>query len=241
MTTIELVDIKVIDNNNKSLTILKLSTQTSKLLKRLNPIAVLPLKLPMIVEPKPYSDNNLGGFLLNDIEYDESLISKKIGYDIPSTVEDNNFYNTINNLMKIPFKINVNLLNYLVNNNHIHKLLIDYEHEFTNIKRNKIQEREYQQFLSKKSLQQYIILIAQIFSSIPELYFPLKLDNRGRMYPNTAFFHYQSSELAKSLILFAKPNKIRRSDHTSIEYLKAYGANCFGNGLNRKSYDKKLK
>lgn len=78
--------------------------------------------------------------------------------------------------MATPFKINKELLNHLVDFNHIYKLLIDpdFQHEFANISRNKHQEKEYQRFLSKKLLEEYIIKIAQTFFSVPEIFFPIR-------------------------------------------------------------------
>jgi len=243
MSSCGILDIKVYNNYDNSMVIVRISDQLEKILKKQNPIAVLPMNLPMIVEPKNYSKAELGGYLLNNQEYTESLIGTKIGYDIPSDIENNNIiYDSINSMMKTPFKVNKDLLNYLLKYNTKHKLLISsyYNHEFADIKRNKSQEKEYQRFLSKKMLEKYIILIAHIYSNVPEIYFPLRLDQRGRIYPITAYFHYQSSELARSLLLFARPDIIKRNDQTAIEYLKAYGATCYGNGLNRKSYTKRL-
>lgn len=243
MVTCDVLNIKVHDSYNSSLAILKLSNELEKIVNKQNPIAIFPMNLPMIVPGNEYSDNKLGGFLLNNFEYAEPLISYKHGYSIPSVIEEENIiYNTINSMMKTPFKVNKDLLNYLLKNNHIHKLLInsDYKHEFADIKRTKRQEKEYQEFLSKKTLEKYILLIANIYSNVPEIYYPIKLDNRGRLYPNVAYFHFQGSELAKALILFARPDIIKRSDSNAIEYLKAYGASCYGNGLNRKSYTKRL-
>jgi DNA-directed RNA polymerase, mitochondrial len=244
MTTSNMLEIKVINNSyDNSISVLRLTDEVSKLLDRKNPIISLPINLPMIVKPKPYSENDLGGYLLNDIEYDENLIRGKLGYNIPSTIQDENIiYFVVNKMMETPFKVNKELLNYLIEYNHIHKLLInpDYKHEFSDIKRNKSQEIEYQKFISKKLLEEYIIKIAQTYSNVPEIFFPIKLDNRGRLYPIPAYFHYQASELAKALILFARPDKLKRSDKDAIEYLKAYGGSCYGNGLNRKSYEKRL-
>lgn len=243
MVTCGVIEVKVKDSYGNSLVILTLSDELDKLIKNKNPISVLPMNLPMIVPPKNYSNKQLGGYLLNDVEYDEDLIGHKLGYDIPSVIEDDNIiYDSINNMMRTPFKVNKDLLNYLLKNNHKHKLLISsyYKHEFADIKRNRRQEREYKEFLSNKSLEKYILLIAHIYSNVPEIYFPLKLDQRGRLYPSVSYFHYQASELAKALILFARSDTIKRNEREAIEYLKTYGATCFGNGLDRKSYTKRL-
>jgi len=231
-------------NTDSDLTILKLTEEVDKLVEKKNSLAVLPMDLPMIVEPKDFTKKEIGGYLLNDLEYDDQLIGNKIGYKNNSIIDDNNIiYNSVNNIMKTPFKVNKVLLDYLLKNNEVHKLLVnsDYIHKFSLLeKRTKIQEKEYQRFLSKNMLEKYVLLIADLFSNIPEIFFPLKMDQRGRIYPRTSFFHYQGSELAKALILFARPDIIKRSDLEAIEYLKAYGASCFGNGLNRKSYTKRV-
>jgi DNA-directed RNA polymerase len=56
----------------------------------------------------------------------------------------------------------------------------------------------------------------------------------------TNYFNYQSDELAKALILFSKPDLICRGESEGIEYYKAHGVNCYGNGFEQKSYEKKL-
>ena len=243
MVTCNMVSIKIVKRQDSSLAILKITDEISALLGRKNSVVTIPMNLPMIVKPKPYSEEDLGGYLLNGVEYDQPLFTKKIGYANNSEIDDDSIiYSVINNMMETPFKVNKDLLNYLLNYNHIHKLLInpEYVHKFADIKRNKYQEKEYQKFMSEKILQEYIIKIAYTYSNMPEIYFPIKLDNRGRLYPISPYFHYQGSELAKALLLFAKADIIKRNDTEAIEYLKAYGATCFGNGLNRKSYSKRL-
>jgi DNA-directed RNA polymerase len=55
------------------------------------------------------------------------------------------------------------------------------------------------------------------------------------MYCISEYLNYQSTELAKSLLLFSKPEKIYKTDEKALKFLKAYGANCFGNKLDKKA------
>lgn len=66
------------------------------------------------------------------------------------------------------------------------------------------------------------------------------MDFRGRIYPRVTYLNYQGSQLAKSLLLFAYPGSIKRNNIKAIEYLKSYGAACFGHGLDKKSYKERL-
>lgn len=120
------------------------------------------------------------------------------------------------------FKVNKDLLTYLLEENSVHKLLIDQQsiHELDNIEfRNKTQEKKiYQEFLSLKIHEGYIIEIAKTYVDVPSIYFPIKLDNRGRLYTTSVYFNYQGSELAKALILFSCPDIIQRGDAAAIEF-----------------------
>ena len=90
-------------------------------------------------------------------------------------------------------------------------------------------------FLSKKVLQENILGLAKMFSNIHEFFIPVRLDFRGRMYCISEYLNYQAGQLAKSLLLFSNPEKILKSNIKAINYLKAFGANCFGNKLDKKS------
>jgi hypothetical protein len=71
--------LKILRNGN-SVTNLNMVLPDPRVVKYLAPIAryVLPLKLPMIVKPKPYDkDKTLGGYLLNDVSNVTDFIIKK--------------------------------------------------------------------------------------------------------------------------------------------------------------------
>ena len=64
----------------------------------------------MIVEPKEYTFDEVGGYLTND---EDDLIIPKIAYKNMTKINDSQLLYTINNMAKIPFKINMAMLNYL--------------------------------------------------------------------------------------------------------------------------------
>lgn len=178
---LDIVDNKILPNKDKQ------------------PIINLPTKLPMICEPKSYTKSNLGGYLLNDIKFTENLFIEKKAYGINSVLFDNNnniIYDLINKISKTPFKINVTLLDYLINNGYKYDLLIDptIKHKYADIeKRTKHQQTKYASHNSKIILQETIIGIAQFYSKYSKIYFPVRLDQRGRIYCSPNFINYQSN------------------------------------------------
>ncbi len=73
-----------------------------------------------------------------------------------------------------------------------------------------------------------ILSLATIFKNVPHFYIPVRIDNRGRIYCMADYLNYQGIELAKSLLLFSKGDRILKCEYESINFLKIFGANCFG-------------
>ncbi len=58
---------------------------------------------------------------------------------------------------------------------------------------------------------------------------------------SSQYLTYQSNELAKSLLLFSRSEKLYKNNVIGINYFKAYGANCFGHKLDKKSWVDRVK
>lgn len=204
----------------------------------------IPTKLPMVVKPKPYSNNISGGYFLNNYKYHEDLFIEKRGYGIKSKLSENTkIYDMINKINGTPFMVNHSVLNFLLEKGYKLNLLIDTsdKHKFSDIeKKTKYQESVPKSYNSKVILQENILAISLFFSKFSQIYFPVRLDQRGRLYCSPNFFNYQSNELSKALLLFANPGIIRKDDLQSIIYLKAYGANCFSDKVSKNSTSAKL-
>ena len=94
--------------------------------------------------------------------------------------------------------------------------------------------------MSKYVLEFNILNIANIYKNLYRIYFPVRLDNRGRVYCVPDYFNYQSNDLSKSLLLFSNESTIDKDNKNQVNYLYIYGANCYGNGLDKKSYVKRI-
>jgi hypothetical protein len=212
----------------------------------LNKVKHLPSRIPMIVKPKPYNrkeingkvKETLGGYLLNDELISDKIIISNWELRDPSLIKEPNVvYELVNNVNSVGFKVNTELLDFI--NLYGNKLgLLPYDVRLDD-KVNKFTEKEYEElesFRSKYELQENILGLAKVFSDIPEFYLPVRLDFRGRMNCVSQYFNYQSTELAKSLLLFSKCEKLMKNDSTGINYFKAYGGSCFGNKIDKLSW-----
>lgn len=114
-----------------------------------------PLRLPMLVEPKPYDKGVLGGYLLNDVNYrQEIFISKSNVKEKPIIKDKNVIYHMVNNVGSTPYKINMELFHYISTNKH--GLLLDPTKPIIieNIeKKSKVQKAKYSSHISKLNLQ----------------------------------------------------------------------------------------
>jgi DNA-directed RNA polymerase len=197
----------------------------------------------MIVKPKIFkkekeniTDNIeiLGGYLLNDELYQENIIIHNSRLNKNSLILDKNIiYDTINNLSSVGYKINKDVYNFIIeNNDKFNFTLINTTHHLEN-KKEKLGKRQLNEltsfFQSKRFVDESILNITNIFINVDEIFIPTRIDYRGRIYCNTNYLNYQSSELAKSLLMFSKGEKIDIMNKESINYLKIFGANCFGN------------
>ena len=224
----------------------------------------VPTKLPMIVEPKQYKlvDNKiiLGGFLKNDISYVENLFIDKVGYKYTTKLKkDNDIIDLINGVSRVPYKINKETLEFIQLYGVEKGIIISVDQSKYNtvkttpnnesnkfvykpyIKRSKKLDKQLRSVQSSIYMQTNILNIAELYSLVDKIYFPVRLDQRTRLYCSTEYLNYQSTDLAKGLLLFAKPGFIYKDDIDSINYLKSYGATLFDSVLDKKSLNYKVK
>lgn len=60
------------------------------------------------------------------------------------------------------------------------------------------------------------------------------------MYCTTEYLNYQGLELAKGILKFKKSELVHLTDKEAINYLKIFGANSYGNKLNKKSFNDRI-
>lgn len=211
-------------------------------------IKPLPRRLPMIVRPKLWERKKseqgireiLGGYLLNDEKYVRPLLIPKWNFGKPTLINDENLvYDLVNNVNSVGYKVNKDVMEFIGSYGLEFDLVIStaYIHPLSlKPKLTKAKYVELTSFLSQRDLQESILILAELYSTKHEFFIPTNLDFRGRLYCVSEYLNYQSTELAKALLLFSKGEKLYKSDKVSINYLKAYGANCYGNKLDKMSW-----
>lgn len=70
------------------------------------------------------------------------------------------------------------------------------------------------------------LMVAEMFESEDEVYFPHQLDFRGRAYAIPMFLNPQGADLSRGLLTFA--NGVAINDEDSRSWLAIHGSNCYG-------------
>lgn len=194
-------------------------------------------------EDGDFKINKYGGYIKN-IENRESFIHKSyknVGF---IKLSNKSIINTINYLQKVEYIINKDVINTITDclqDGSLESYLYLNYHPRTDQLSNLKAEKDYYkigQILKYNSIcynNRSILTNALILKDNNEIYFPLFIDWRGRIYSKTSSFSYQGSDLSKSLFLFKKGETINQE---GVNKLKLYAANCYG--IKRLSNEKLL-
>lgn len=215
---------KQLTNTGKSSTRQDFIIKHSKMINSQLPVKYTPFNLPMIVPPKYFGPDKLGGYLLNDVREVTNMIKSRQAYKVDSPVyEENKLYFLINNASKIPFKVNKELLEFVLSDEGNFLLM-----QSSQLKKYeeapyiyKYKKDKYASLNSKFINIDYILNIDDIYKDFNAIYFTVKLDTRGTLYTQPAYLNYQSSHLAKALLLFSVPGRIHKSDLDCVDYMKS--------------------
>ena len=192
-------------------------------------------QLPMIVKPRAVLENGLYFPYIrpesNVLNLNETKVIKG-KYDQRYKTEGSDlFYNSINYLNSIKFKINIPMLTFVLeewekDNSILFKGYNKYKEISINDSKNIKQEKEKHNALHHLYLN--IINIAFLFRD-QVFYLPVFSDFRGRLYTLSNYLSYQGNDLARSLLLFDSTEVLNDKGY---EYLNVYFSNLAG-------YDKK--
>ena len=236
--------------------IIRIVDSVRKIIITDNKVLTVPTKLPMITKPKPYTleENGnvslgLGGYLNNDIVFTIGLFIDKIGYKYTTKIMvKNNIINLINGVSSVPYKINTETLQFItligiskgivedINNRDVKDFNLNPYKKIPNKINNNLRSK-----LSVIQLENYILNIAEAYKSVANIYFPVRLDQRTRLYCLTDLYNYQSNDLAKSWLSFSNCATIYKHDTEAINYLKSYGGWLFDSNMTRKSINTRVK
>jgi DNA-directed RNA polymerase len=197
--------------------------------------------LPMVTMPKEADINgNYYPYLLNNtnvLGLEECKVIKGKFDQRYKTSGSEQFYEGINSMNKIKFKINIEMLRFVLNEWYnedsiffkgYNKIKEIYENDSTAIKKDKLKHN------SVYSLYYNIIYIAELFKD-QTFYLPVYADFRGRIYTLSNYLSYQGNDLARSLLLFDTEEYLNSE---GLEYLRIYFTNL--SGFDKLSWNERL-
>lgn len=181
----------------------------------------------MLCQPNNWSDKEYGGYLNNNIEKN-NLISG-LGVNNDHTIQNlEKLYNAVNYLNSIKFRINTEVLDFIIENKE--KVFNNYYQSEGIQNKNKIDDNILRDVVTLE--------IAKTFYDVT-FYLNTYADWRGRLYTHSHYLSYQGSDLSLALIQFEEGQIISKS---GLYFFKVYGANLHDeNKISRASYKDRIK
>jgi len=218
-------------------------TMTSEFIHKVSISSIKVTQLPMLILPRcPNEDGKYFPYILPEISHIynsfDTIIKNK--YDNKFITEgQENIVDTINYLNKIKFRINNDVLDYIVNewNDGNSKL-------FNGLNAPKVDDKKLnskERLLIVSHNSQYWnmrnILNLAILYRYTSFYLPTFADFRGRMYPLCTHLSYQGSDISRSLLMF-DPIYKEELNEEGLHYLEVYLANLIG--VSGKTWNEKI-
>ncbi len=220
-----------------------------------NKLEVLePFFLPMVAEPKPWTDIFEGGYLSPYLKRNKVIKNNNKAY-LRKLKEygTNRVFEALNTIQNTKWQINNEVLDVV-------KLLWQEGKEVAGLpnredtpvpdypfpnqtKDTVLNEREKSAVIKWKAdtyeihkknvatrsiriLTSQLLRIAEQFKGYEQIYFPYQMDFRGRIYPIPVLLHPQGSDLSKGLLRFARGKPITTKE--AEDWFFIHGANMFG-------------
>ncbi len=176
-------------------------------------------QFPMICEPRKFDiekpENSYFPYLsatLNTLYIDNGRVLKSKFDQINQTEGSNVFYKAVEYLNSVRFKINNQMLNYVIEEwNNSDSYLFNGRNKIKQINSDDkpLLKKEKIAHNSKFQLYSNIINIAMLYRN-QVLYFPVFGDFRGRLYTLSNYLSFQGNDLSRSLLLFDEDQNITK-------------------------------
>ena len=181
-------------NINKNLVLKKEIKE--KIKNIINAEKVVKYKLPLIEKPLEWGPDfkDFGGW--HNKELQKALVKQNVNDGHELEINYKILYPVINKLQSIEYEINLEFLNFVLENkDKIYEVLL-IDHQIGSVSYNTLKE-------------QYDITlnIAVYMCKYDKFYFTYSFDYRGRLYVEQEYFNYQGNLLARSLIRWATAKK----------------------------------
>ena len=238
-THTDLVDVRVERKGKKCLKVIHPSEQFSDWVRRFDAWKEVldPMRMALAEKPKDWTTYFDGGYE----SFDDPFVMNRPSKAQYEYLNIQKVYQSINNIQRVPWQINNKVLEvaqkcweldrvfdfteiplqpYLEDGDKKPEELKLWKYKQDKIRRMNDTRRSNRLFHAK------IMHLGRKYSEMEEIYFPCRVDYRGRVYYMPAYLHPQSSDLARSLLLFKRGEQIM--DEEDVERLLAHGANCWG-------------